>query len=232
MSHFTSNTMACPACSAAVAFELVHSVNADRMPSLRKSIVDETFQRLTCPKCGSAFRVEPDFNFVEHGRKLWIAALPVSRLAQWQEEERAAAAVFEWVYGERGSPFMQRLGHSLTKRVTFGWAALREKLIAVDVGLDDTTLELCKCAVVRNSESAPIGFGTELRLVGADDAHLWMAWLRSVDESLGEAIKVKRGLYDEIAADEGDAWAPLRSRLDGLFVDMNRLLVVPAAAAA
>src|SRR4029077_5614066 len=82
MSQFTIGDLACPACGAAIAFDLVHSVNADRAPALRRAIVDGSFQRTTCPTCGSDFRIEPDFNYVEHGRDLWVAVLPIERLGR------------------------------------------------------------------------------------------------------------------------------------------------------
>ena len=42
----------------------------------------ETWLR-TCPACGNGFRVEPDLNYVEHDRHMWIAALPVARYVEF-----------------------------------------------------------------------------------------------------------------------------------------------------
>ncbi|MEO8525908.1 MAG: CpXC domain-containing protein [Caldimonas sp.] len=227
MSQFSIATVICPACSAAVSFDLVQSVNADRMPTLRDEIVARTFQSKPCPTCGTEFRVRPEFNYVEHGRNLWIAALPLERLPHWNEEEAAAEARFERVYGPRSSPFIQAIGKRLVCRLAFGWAAVREKLVIADLGLDDVSVELCKSAVLRASASAPVGLGAEMRLLGADETHLGFAWLRSLDESVLQSMRVGRALYDEIAADDAGDWIPLREQLDGMFVDMGRLLVVP-----
>ena len=229
MSQFTIATVVCPACSTEVTFDLVHSVNADRMPSLRAEILARTFQSKACPACGTEFRVQPEFNYVEHGRDLWIAALPLPRLPHWQEEEVAAEARFERVYGPRSSPFIQAIGQRLARRLAFGWAAVREKLVIADLGLDDVTVELCKSAVLRASASAPVGLGAEMRLLGGDENHLAFAWMRSLDESLLQPVRVKRALYDEITADEGSDWQPLRQQLGGMFVDVGRLLIVPEA---
>ena len=229
MSQFSSVDITCPACGTPVAFDLVESVNADRMPDLRAQIVRETFQKKTCPKCGNGFRVEPDLNYVEHERNLWIAALPVDRLPHWQEEEAAAEARFERVYGARSSPFIRSIGQRLVRRLTFGWAGLREKLVIGDLGLDDVAVELCKSAILRGSASAPVGLGAEMRLGGADETHLQFVWLRSRDESVAQSMRARRELYDEIAADTSGDWAPLREQLGGMFVDLARLLVVPDA---
>lgn len=50
----------------------------------------------------------------------------------------------------------------------FGWAALREKLICQDLGVDDTTLEFLKMAIMRDVERPPVADETELRLTGGD----------------------------------------------------------------
>jgi hypothetical protein len=229
MSRFSSTTLTCPRCGAPTAFDAVHSVNIDRSPALRASILDESFQRTTCPKCGTDFRLDPDFNYVDHGQTLWICAKPLALLTSWKQEEAAANDLYEQVYGTRGSAFMQKVGKTLRRRLTFGWAAVREKLLADDHLLDDVTLELCKSFVLRNSASAPVGLGSELRLIDLDGDVLVLGWMRSQDETVNETVRVKRALYEQIAADEDGAWAPLRAELsEGSFVDMNRLLVVPA----
>lgn len=230
MSQFSSTTLACPGCGAGLAFEAVHSVNAERSPALRTQILEERFQRVTCPHCGTDFRLEPDFNYVEHDRRLWIAVRPLALLTHWPQEEERVAALFEQVY-TRGSPYMRQLGLTLRRRLVFGWAALREKLLADDLGLDDLTLELTKSAALRASGSAPVGLGTELRLVGGDAQLLLLAWLRSADETPGQRLRIQRALYDEIAADAEGAWAELRGTLGaGPFVDLGRMLVVPEPA--
>ena len=94
-------------------------------PSCAGEIVDESFQVIACPKCGNAFRIEPDFNYVEHERNLWIAALPLERLPRWREEEAEAEALFERVYGPRASAFMQadRPAHRSTLDLRLGGGA-------------------------------------------------------------------------------------------------------------
>jgi hypothetical protein len=227
MSQFSTTTVSCPGCGADVPFDAVHSVNIDRSPALRDRILDESFQRTACPKCSTEFRLEPDFNYVDHGSALWIAAKPLHRLPHWKEEEDLAQGLFERVYGARGSVFMQNIGKTLRRRLTFGWAAVREKLVVDDHALDDVTLELCKSAVLRNSPSAPVGLGAELRLVAvAEDQALVLGWMHSQDESVAQTVRVARSLYEQIAEDAEGAWAELREELSaGAFVDMNRMLV-------
>jgi hypothetical protein len=83
--------------------------------------------------------------------------------------------------------------------------------------------------VLRNSASAPVGLGAELRLVDATRDALILGWMHSEDETIAQTLKVRRALYDEIAADADGEWAPLRTEMSaGSFVDMNRMLVVTA----
>jgi CpXC protein len=229
MSIFRPVRLACPSCGEGVSFQAVSSVNADRAPHLRRQIVDETFQREECAACGTSFRLAPSFSLVDHGRDSWIAALPAGERGEWPEHETAAAASFARAYGPGASPGIREIGSAIRRRVTFGWAAIREKLVAQDMHLDDLTLELTKMALLRSSGSAPIGASTELRLLGGDATRLAFGWLLSSDESLVEGLEVERAAYDEIAADAGGDWADLRADFDGaLFVDMGRLTIATA----
>src|SRR4051794_2865036 len=79
MSVFRTANIPCPGCGGETAFNLVHSVNADRRADLRDEILGETFQQQACPGCGRAFRVEPEFNYLNLGRNQWITAWHVQR---------------------------------------------------------------------------------------------------------------------------------------------------------
>ena len=230
MSVFRPVDLPCPDCGATVRFELVASVNADRAPALRAAIVDESFQRETCPACGTTFRVEPSFSLIDHGRRVWIAALPLAERARWQAAEARAGETFDRAYGARASPSIRAIGAEMRKRVVFGWGALREKLLCDDLGLDDTTLELTKIAVLGSVSSAPLGRDTELRFQGEGGGKLQFAWIAVAGEAPLEWLAVERAAYDEIATDAGGDWAELRADLGGgaAYVDMNRLIIATA----
>jgi hypothetical protein len=154
-----------------------------------------------------------------------IAVLPIERLARWREDEADAEARFERIYGPRSSPLIQSIGKRLRRRLAFGWAAIREKLVIDDLGLDDVTVELCKSAVLR----VDVGAGRARRRAAPARRRrqpLHLAWMRSENESVAEAIGVGRELYDEIAADENGDWQSLRAQIgEGMFVDLGRLLI-------
>jgi hypothetical protein len=226
MSLFKSAQVACPNCGAATRFEAVHSVNVDRRPVLREQILDESFQRVDCAACGTTFRYDPEFHYIDLGRRQWVAALPLAALPNWEQEAAAARSLFERVYLTQGSAHTLEVGRRLRPRVTFGWAALREKVFIAGAGLDDVNVELTKAAVLRGGGELPLAADTELRLVDADADDLILAWMRTQDEALGDMLRVSRSLYAEIAADPDPAWEALRAQIGGsLFVDLNRLLI-------
>ena len=233
MALFTTIEVPCPACATRVSFRAAGSVNVDRAPELRRAILDGRFQRAMCTKCGNEFRYAPEFAYIDTGRRQWIAAYPLDRMRRWSGEERQAREIFDRVYGPSAIELLRKIGAMLQPRMTFGWAALREKVLIADLALDDATVELCKAAVLRASKAVPLSAGIELRLVDADDDALTMVWTRSAFESPGDALRVSRRLYDEIAEDAGGDWSALRGELtQGMFVDLSRLLLEPGEEAA
>ncbi|MGZ5769263.1 MAG: CpXC domain-containing protein, partial [Caldimonas sp.] len=149
MSVFHTQTINCPACATPVEFKLVYSVNADRRPDLRDAIIDGTFQRQPCPSCGTEFRVDPEFTYMELRHRLYIGVWPVAKRGQWQACAAKTAEIFEEGLGKRASPEAAKLGVGIEPRAVFGWPALVEKLIARQAGIDDRTLELAKVMALR-----------------------------------------------------------------------------------
>jgi hypothetical protein len=229
LSIFRTQQVTCPACKEAVEFQVVFSVNADRRPDLRAAIIDGSFQREACPKCAGTFRLDPDLNYVNLNRNEWIGAFPIARLGEWQELEKLAQGTFARAFGEQAPAPARALGKNLRPRVTFGWAALREKLIAAENNLDDVNLEIVKTMVLRGVDNQPLmANNTELRLTAIEGPNLMLTWIHSPTERLIERMAVPRKLYDEVTADP-EGFAELRKDLTaGFFVDLNRLLL-PAA---
>jgi endogenous inhibitor of DNA gyrase (YacG/DUF329 family) len=228
MSMFRTVTLNCPECGTHVEFNAVISVNADRRPDLRAAIIDGSFQRQPCPKCGKSFRLDPEMTYIDVRQGQWIAAYPVAKLGHWKELEEQARTSFAQAYGPQAPAAARQLGAGMKPRITFGWGGLREKLIVVDHHLDDVTLELAKLAILRASKTSPLSNETEMRFLDVDADKLVMAWIRAQTEQVVEGLKVPRQLYDDIAANE-EGWRSLREELSaGLFVDMNRLMVISA----
>ena len=226
MSLFKTIEIKCPACGVTTPFEAVHSVNADRRPDLRQEILANEFQRVQCGSCSAPFRLDPSFNYIDLERGQWIAALPVVELDNWKLREDAARQTFGLAWGEGAGEEAREIGAALRPRLTFGWPALREKLLAREHGLDDVALEACKAAAMRIKGDIPLAGDVDLRLVEAGSDRLMLSWIRSADNAMGEAFAVPRSLHDSIVADEAGEWKGFKLDFaDALFVDLNRLLV-------
>jgi hypothetical protein len=232
MSIFRAETVPCPLCAEPVVFEVAHSVNADRRPDLREAILDGSFQRETCPHCATVFRMDPSLSYMHADAKLYLLVEPAAKEAQWPVLEAKAQSAFERSYGPGAGAAVREFAAGLQVRAVFGWAALREKLVAAEQGLDDATLELLKLSLIRSEAGALLGDRTVLRLVEVTADELVLALIDARTEVLEERITVPRGAYDAIAA-APEAWAPLRAELTaGPFVDLDRLLIAGQAGAA
>ncbi len=228
MSIFNRASAPCPACGTVKTLDVVASVNADRRPDLRDAILAGTFQAETCESCGAVFKFPPQMTYIDHGRNQWILALPARKVIHWPAAEAAAGTAFDTSFGSAAPKIAQELGRTLTRRVVFGWPALREKLRCQDAGLDDLCLELLKCAVLANVDGSPFTDDLELRLLAVEADALTLAWLDRTTELPTQSLRVPRALYDDIVAD-ADGWRILRARFEGHpFVDIARAVVPPA----
>lgn len=240
MSLFVEMNLTCPQCAEVFSFDAVGSVNADRRPDLRQEILEGVFQIASCSACDHSFRLEPDFNYLDVGHGQWIAALPARKARDHLEAAAEKEAVFDLSYGAAAPAAAQAVGKDLTRRLVFGWPALREKLVLAELGFDDVLWEVAKLDLLRSLPEAPLAEGVELRLLGLSgatdpdavkaDALLDLVWVRAESEEVLNHFQVSRDLYDGIA-DNPDPWVPVRAMLaSGLFVDMQKLFMGEGAA--
>ena len=232
MSLFTPVNLVCPACKEAILMDAVGSVNADRRPDVREDILHNRFQDVTCKKCDAQFRLQPSFNYLDAGRRQWIAALPSARVLDWVEAEADVQDLFAQSYGKNAPEAAQAVGAELDLRLTFGWPAVREKILAREHGLDDVALELLKLNLIRGVESAPIATGVEIRLVAANEDFLTFVWLDGPTEKALQELHVPIEHYTSIIENPAP-WEKMRARIaDSAFVDIQKLYMGEGRAAA
>jgi len=203
----------------------VGSVNADRRPDLREDILGDRFQDMECESCQESFRLQPQFNYLDVGRGQWIAAMQAGKMRDHLSVEDEAETLFAISYGENAPAAAQEVGSGLKMRVTFGWPAVREKLLIRQHDLDDVIVEMMKMHILRSVPSVPLAEGIELRFVDVDqdgDGYIF-AWLETASEQAIESLRVPAELYQAIAGNPDD-WSAMRTRLEnGYFVDMQKL---------
>ena len=224
MSIFRTHSLACPTCATPTDFELVISVSADRRPDLRDEILAGSFQREPCPGCGTPFRVEPEFTYMDIARGQYIGVWPKAQRARWQACAARTRALFDDAMGSRATPEAQRIGAGLVVRTVFGWPALVEKLLAREAGIDDRTLEVAKLAAMRAGDETPLPGPFEMRLAAVDDEALHFAWIGGqADEP--QVWRVPRALIAAIEA-EPEVWQAVRETVaEGDVVDFQRELL-------
>jgi hypothetical protein len=222
MSIFRSDELVCPACDTPIELELVYSVSADRRPDLRIAILDGSFQRQACPACGTTFRVAPEFTYMDIARGQYIDVWPVGKRGEWRACAEKSREVFDNALGANATPEAQTIGRKLTPRVVFGWAALSEKILARQAGIDDRTLEVAKVAILRTREDVPLPGTQEFRLVGDIEGDPVLAWVHAASEQRGGALRMPRTLIGEIEAEPEQWKAAFDQVAEGLVVDFQR----------
>jgi hypothetical protein len=231
MSLFRPVNLICPSCGALIVMEAVGSVNADRRPDLRIAILEDRFQDTTCGSCAKSFRLPPEFTYLDVGRGQWIASMPAARMPSYLEVEDQISAAFTQSYGATAPAAARELGAGLTVRLTFGWPAIREKLLLAGAGLEDVVVEIIKLDLIRRLPETPLSPGTELRLVQATEDLLALAWIDTATEKGQGEIVLPRAAYPEMLADI-DAWGDVRAQLvNGPFVDIQKLYMGPGRGA-
>lgn len=228
MSLFSKVSLSCPACGASISTEAARSINADRRPDLKDAILRNHLQTTTCDACSEIFRLQPEFSYVDTAAGLWIACYPATAIGAYATIEDDVGRMFATTYGSAAPKAAQDIGENLDVRMTFGWPALREKVLTRQAGLDDRVLELVKLDLLRRLPDAPLTAGVELRLTEVTEAKLRLIWTERETETVRQEIEADRALYQEVA-DHPDGWKSVRDQFAvGAFVDIQKLYLAPA----
>jgi CpXC protein len=168
MSAQEIQTVACPTCNSNLDIEVFHSLNPSRVKNAVESILEDQMQVAHC-KCGERIRLEPEFVYMDMDNKICIAAYPSTELENRHELEVNAKVSFDKALSESFA------GKGIRNRITFGWPALKEKVLAQFHSIADVDLELVKLAVIKESGQMPIN-NMSLRLMNVDETHLVFGW--------------------------------------------------------
>ena len=116
-------TITCPHCQAETDHKVLDHINIDRNPELRAKVQDLSCFRVKCPNCGeTALAVHPClYHDMSNQFMVWL----------WPEEEKAPRAEFDPLAG-------------YTLRRVDSLNAFREKINALECGLDDRAVEIMK----------------------------------------------------------------------------------------
>jgi hypothetical protein len=225
VSTFARRELGCR-CGATFTAHVADSVHAVTAPRLRAAILDGTFHTFTCAACGWRFRLEKPLAYTDFARRQWLISFPPEQVSAYRELEATAAASFRDTMVVRCPPIVREWSTEMTRRTVFGLAALREKLVIADLGLDDRVVELLK---LHHAAVHGLGLDSRLELIGRTDDGL--VFDAAVPEVPSEPLVVPGLAYARLAALGADietAAAPVRH---GAVVDW-RIAIVEAARAA
>ena len=225
MSTFVPSTIACR-CGKHYEVEVANGLHISLRPDLRQQILDGTFHRFFCPVCGMTTMVDATMSFTDFPRRQWFTIAPSTGLP-WRRSWLAVARDSFQATMVQGAPeLVAGWGREMTRRLMFGLAALREKLVIADATLDDRVVELLKIQLVRDlrGELSPGHYFHLVEVKG--DA---LVFERTHPDGLVRAFPIPRRIYDELAQQpELAAWIDLAFP-DGLLID-HRAMLVPEAA--
>lgn len=224
MSTFVPSTIACR-CGERYPVEVADGLHISLRPDLRQQILDGTFHRFFCPACGMTTMVDRLLSFTDFPRRQWFTVAPSHGLPWRRQWLDVAQKGFQATMVENAPEMVVGWGREMTRRLMFGLAALREKLIISDAGLDDRVVELLKVQIVRDlrGEFSPDHY---FHLVEVKDDALMFE--RTHPDEIIRSVPLPRRLYDDLAREpELPRWIELAFP-DGLLID-HRAMLVPEA---
>jgi hypothetical protein len=164
--------------------------------------------------------------FTDFPRRQWFTIAPSTGMPWRRKWLAVARESFEASMVNNAPELVVGWGQELTRRLMFGLASLREKLVASDAGLDDRVVELLKIQIIRDLRD---------RFSGSDYFHLVavtgdeLVFERTHPDGLVRKFPVPRAMYDALASEpELPKWIELAFP-DGLLID-HRAMLIPEAA--
>ncbi len=99
---------------------------------------------MRCAACGATGALEAELLYTNIEKKYWIVMLSSYEEPRWREHEARVKLAFEQHCRLAGVSATQ--AGALAVRVVFGLAALREKVLCFDAGVDEAAIEALKLA--------------------------------------------------------------------------------------
>lgn len=215
MSSFGPATIRCR-CEHAYQVDVADGLHISLRPDIRQAILDGTFHRFECPRCGAATIIEDLLAYTDFPRKHWFTVVPRAGVLHMQQWLDIAHASFRATMIERAAPMVASWAPHLTRRLIFGLASLREKLLVFDAGLDDRIVELVKLQLIRDL-ALPARADGYFHLVAID--HATLRFEHAHPQGGVFELPMPRALYDRIQWQGDQVRATCPALFDGIAVD-------------
>lgn len=228
MSTFVPSTIACT-CGEHYAVEVANGLHISARPDVRRAILDGTFHRFHCPNCGRTTLVDKMLAHTDFPKRHWFLVAPSNGLPWRRRWLEIANESFTATMVNHAPPMVVQWGKEMMRRLMFGLASLREKLVTFDVGLDDRIIELLKIQLIRDLRDT---FSADhyFHLVAVRGEEL--VFERTHPDGVIRAFAIPRSLYDDLAASAELERSIATAFPDGILVDHRAMLAPDATAEA
>ena len=149
MSTYKKVNFPCLSCHANLERSILKAMHITRLPEIRASILDASFQKFTCEHCHSINQLEAPTIYTDFTNHHYIA-VELPQIANISTLCLKHKKVFDQNF-ILGPNVAQKLGSSLKTRVVFGLRGLREKLLIWDHAYDDRLIEIGKKIILEES---------------------------------------------------------------------------------
>ncbi|MDQ3368465.1 MAG: CpXC domain-containing protein [Myxococcota bacterium] len=224
MSTFVPSTIICP-CGEHYVVEVANGLHISLRPDVRQQLLDGTFHRFSCPACARTTMLDALLAFTDFPRRQWFTIAPSTGLPWRRRWLAIAERGFETTMVTHAPALVVDMSRDMTRRLMFGLAALREKLITFDAGLDDRVIELLKIQLIRDLRGtfSPADY---FHLVEVGDAEL--RFEKTHADGIIRPIAVPRPMYAALAA-HPDIEAMIQQAFpEGVLFD-HRAILAPHA---
>ncbi|MDP2310699.1 MAG: CpXC domain-containing protein [Pseudomonadota bacterium] len=222
MSTFAKVSVPCPACGVTTPARLAESANAGRHPAFRAQVLDGTFMRVRCGGCGAHTVVERELLYTDLRRGQLIGVFSTELRADGASIDAGFRTVMEALAAEPGLA-----GSTITlRRVVFGYAELREKLVGADAGLDDRVIEALKLVLLARTGWMTAGSRGLLLVAAEADTLVFEQCGVTGPEGRAVVARVPRVLADRLAADLPALATFLPVPADASWVSVHRLAAI------
>lgn len=135
----------CPHCQQLNEALVAISINAGRSPHFREALLAQHLHRFHCEHCHTPYNVEVDLNWIDFDRMHWFRVFPLQERSNWEQLIYQSSDTYQRnILDENVPGLVKDLGKGMLVRSVFGMLALREKIIALEAGLDDRVLAMCQ----------------------------------------------------------------------------------------
>jgi hypothetical protein len=231
MSQIVPTAVPCPNCGATCPARLFESVNGDVLPVQVDAILDGSFERTTCSRCGGAFQPEHHLLFAKYSARLWIVMYPFGSRSEFAAIESGVADLIARHFAEAPTSVAEGLS-GVPPRLVFGQYALAEAVRAARDALDPPLLECTKLLAYRRSLPQLFGLGPTELVYERTDTDQLIFGVRGLasGERLGE-LAITAALLGETQTQMTDFAASHPELFARPYISLVRYLLGPAAPA-